>query len=938
MRRLHPVPAGLAVACLLLPAVAGAARQDDLYGGRIASLAFEGDTAPVSDAWGRLTDLRPGQTLTPGAVRSAIRNLFASRQFLDLAVEGSEGPDGVHVVIRFAAVPRIRTFEVVGKKIPDKSVMREAIGLWPGDLWQPGSAGPMETAIQAHLRARGRFEAKVSLDVVAGQGGDSVDVRVAIEPGPAALSAPPVCVGSFGALPESRLRKEARQKPGKEYGEARARVDAERFETLLREKSYGRAEVRFLGADFDAGTLRVTPRYKVFAGPLTVLKVTGAPDSDVRKHSESPWARREPPDEETVLKFRDRLVETYQERGYAKAAVEVSIETSPAEEIVSFVIRKGDRYAVGRVSVDGTKAVRARTVRGAVETAPPSLFSRGRLVESDLARDASRILGVYQGRGFRDAHVAAPKVTPGQRPFTLDVDFHVAEGARYRVLSRSFAGNTRLTDAELAKGLSMLPGRPFTEEGLNADVATLGGRYQERGFPDARVEAAVKVVPEQAPSAAGAEVGFSIFEGDQVFFGKTVVRGYRKTRLSVIERELGDLEGKPFSLTRTLEMQRSLATLGVFSRAEVLTLPPDPDTGERTVLVTVTEGKPWSLVYGGGLDYSSATEPKLSPRLSLGASYNNLFGRAIAAGGSLLLSRRQNRFRLFAREPSFLNVGLPVTLSIFAGRDFQPGFDVKRGGLYIDTSRKLSAKVKTLFRYQYEIVQPSQDPGLGPDQIPNQKNYISSVGPAVSWDTRDDPISPRKGLLVTAELKYAFPFISATAHFIRGSLLAAAYRDLLPNSVLAVAVRYGAIQPWGPCDIIGENPDCKPNLMVPIPERLFAGGRTTHRAFGENQLGVYDQTVNRDDQVGYGGNGLLLFNVEWRQRLVGSLGAALFFDDGNVWEDWRKVTLTQLRPGVGVGIFFMTPVGPVRLDYGVKLDKEPFETLGVLNFSVGYAF
>jgi outer membrane protein insertion porin family len=935
MRWRPPVLSGLAVALVLSSAV-DAARQDDPYGGRIASLAFEGDAPPRTAAWSRLTDLRPGQTLTPGAVRSALRDLFATRQFLDLAVEASPGPEGLRVVIRFAAVPRIRTFEIVGRKIPDKGGMREAIGLWPGDLWQPDAAVPMVAAIEAHLRARGRFEAKVSPDVTAARGLDAVDVRVEIDPGPVALSAPPEFVGSLGAFPESRLRKEARQKPGKEYREARARGDAERFETLLREKGYGRAEVRWLQARFDAETLRVTPRYRVFAGPLTVFRVIGAPASDVGKQPNSPWRRLEPPDEEAVLKFRDRLLETYQEQGYAKATVEVSFETSPSEEIATFVVRKGDRYAVGSVAVDGTKSVRPKTVRKAVETGPPSLFSRGRLVDSQLGRDVDSILGLYHLRGFRDAKVAAPDVFRGRRPFTLDVTFHVAEGARYTVASRSFAGNTTLTKAELVKGLQTVPGRPFTEERLNADVATLGGRYQEKGFSEARVEAAVKVVPGRDPSAAGADVGFSIVEGEQEFFGKSVVRGYRRTRLSVIERELGDLQGKPFSLTKTLEMQQSLASLGVFSRVEVDPLPPDPDTGQRTVLVTVTEGKPWSLVYGGGVDYSSSAEPKFSPRVSLGASYNNLFGRAIVAGASLLISRTQNRLRLFAQEPSFLNGGLPVTLSIFAGEDYQPGFYVKRSGLYIDTSRKLSNSVKALFRYQYEIVQPSQDPGYGPDQIGNQTNRISSIGPAVSWDLRDDPISPTKGFLVTAELKYAFPTFTATANFIRGSLLAAAYHSLLPGSVLAVAFRYGAIQPFNPCDT-SLNPLCKPNLDIPVPERLFAGGRTTHRAFGENQLGVYGQTVNAD-QVGYGGNGFLLFNVEWRQRIVGSLGGAVFFDDGNTWDDWSKVTLTEIRPGVGVGVYFMTPVGPVRIDYGMKLDKKPFEPLGVLNFSVGYAF
>lgn len=916
---------------------AATAPAPGFMGERIASLTFEGDAALETKAFSRLTELSPGQTLSRAAIRRSIRNLFATRRFLDISVEAAPGPEGLSVVIRFAASPRIAVLRITGSGVPEKGKLRDALGLSTGDYWAPDTLDPLEGIVREHLRARGFFEPRVEISVSGDSAAGTVDVVIEIETGPEAVSGRPDWIGSLGPFREETLSREGRQKSGKAYRDARARSDAERYERFFRENGYGRAEVRWEGVTYDRSARRATPRYRVFAGPRVVLRVTGVPESEVRKHRDSPWARLDPPDEEAVQRFRGRLLQSYQEKGYAKAVVEISHVTAPDEEVITFAVTKGDRYAVGNVAVEGTKAVSARASRSAISTDRPGFFTLGRLVEEDLAADSAAIVGLYRAQGFRDAKVPLPEVAPGRRPFTLDVDFGVTAGNRYTVGSRSFTGNVRLTEAELRAGLVTEAGRPFTEEGVNTDVAALGWRYQEKGFPDARVDAAVKLRPGAGVSETVADVAFTIFEGEPVTFGKTIVRGYRKTRPSVIERELGSLEGQPFSLTRTLEMQRSLASLGVFSRADVQVLPADPDTARRPVVVTVTEGKPWNLLYGFGADYSSSTDPKFSPRVSLGASYSNLFGRAIAAGGDVLVSRRQDRFRLFAREPSFLDVGLPLSIQLFAGQDYQPGYSVKRGGVYLDTSRKVSRNVKALLRLQYEIVQPSEDPGLGPDQRQNQKNLISSVGPAISWDTRDDPISPTKGLLVTAEVKYAFPLFAATAHFLRGSFLAAGYHSILPGSVLAAAVRFGAIQPFGPCDIIGDNPLCKPNLMVPIPERLFAGGRTSHRAFGQDALGVSDQTVN-EQLIGYGGNGLLLFNVEWRQRLAGSLGAALFFDDGNTWDDFRKVNLGEIRPGIGVGLFYMTPVGPVRVDYGVKLDKKPFETLGVFNFSVGYAF
>ncbi len=934
MRRAALLLVGLALASG--GRAAAAVWPPGLMEARIASLAFEGDAPPDTKSWSRLTDLSAGQTLNPAAIRRSLRNLFATRRFLDLSVEASPGPDGARVVIRFVAAPRLAKVVITGKGIPEKVRLRDALGLFPGDLWAPDSLEPIEGIVREHLRARGYFEPTVEVSVSGNPEANSVSLAIAVGVGPKAVAGRPTWVGALGPVEAERLGNEARQKPGKAYLEARARGDAERYEKFLRQKGWGRAEVRWDGAVYDPSAKRATPRYRIFVGPRIILRVTGVPESEVRKNPDSPWSRLDPPDEETVEKFRDHLVRSYQKKGYAKAVVAVSYETARDEEIVSFTVTKGDRYAVGKVAVEGTKAISSQTARGVVQTSKPGLFTMGRLVEEDLAADAGAILGLYHARGFHGAKVPPPAVTPGFHPFTLDVDFRVTSGIRYAVGSRSFTGNARLTDTELRKGLVTETGRPFTEEGLNADVATLGGRYQERGFPDARVDANVNFRPGPDLLSTDADVTFAIFEGESAAFGKTIVRGYRTTRLSVIERELGSLEGQPFSLTRTLEMQRSLATLGVFSRVDVQVLSPDPDTARRPVVVTLTEGKPWSLVYGAGADYSSASAPKFSPRVSLGVSYNNLFGRAVVAGVDGLYSRRQSRARIFLREPSAFDAGFPMSLQLFIGEDVLTGYSVKRRGLYLDTSKKLSERIKVLFRYQYELVQPSQDPGLGPDQLPNQNNRVSAVAPAISWDTRDDPIMPTKGFVVTAEVKYAFPLFAATANFFRETLFTGAYHTFGPGSVLAVAARVGAIQPVGPCNVT-QNPTCQPNLEIPIPERLFAGGRSTHRAFGQDALGIAGQTVN-SDLVGFGGNGLLLFNVEWRFRLVGGLGMALFFDDGNTWADWKSINFREIRPGAGLGFFYMTPVGPVRIDYGMKLDKKPGESAGVVNFSVGYAF
>ena len=207
----------------------------------------------------------------------------------------------------------------------------------------------------------------------------------------------------------------------------------------------------------------------------------------------------------------------------------------------------------------------------------------------------------------------------------------------------------------------------------------------------------------------------------------------------------------------------------------------------------------------------------------------------------------------------------------------------------------------------------------------------------MTWDRRDDPLNPRSGLYVTADLKYAFPFLAADANFLRALLQAALTR---PYGVtrFVFGFRGGVIWNYQPCTVVPPDPVlCRPNLIVPVPERLFAGGSSTHRAFARDDLGIPGETLNADG-VGEGGTVMLIGNVEWRIPVVSSFEVAFFFDIGNVWADPANVDLSLLRPGIGMGLHYQTPVGPLRIEYGLKLDRKPGEDAGAFLFAVGYPF
>ncbi|HEX7528949.1 MAG TPA: POTRA domain-containing protein, partial [Thermoanaerobaculia bacterium] len=260
------------------------------YGTGIASLSFRGDAPVDTQRLEALTELKPGRTLTDEAVRTSLRNLFATRLFSDLAVEASPSPAGAIVVIVFAAAPRIELLSI-SPGAPASGRLLDSVGLGAGDTWLNDLRPRYEEAVRHVLRDQGYFGAQVATVIEAGVDETSVRVRFEVGKGPRATARPPRFSSATAPLDETALLAKARSKPGKLYRGAAAREDAERFAAAYRRLGYSRAEVRLEDEKYDAASAIVTPHYALFVGPRVVLKVTGESEDVVRSHPESPWSR-----------------------------------------------------------------------------------------------------------------------------------------------------------------------------------------------------------------------------------------------------------------------------------------------------------------------------------------------------------------------------------------------------------------------------------------------------------------------------------------------------------------------------------------------------------------------------------------------------------------------------------------------------------------------
>jgi outer membrane protein assembly factor BamA len=421
---------------------------------------------------------------------------------------------------------------------------------------------------------------------------------------------------------------------------------------------------------------------------------------------------------------------------------------------------------------------------------------------------------------------------------------------------------------------------------------------------------------------------FEVSSGSFVRIGDVIIAGLRRTHMELVAgvvRRAGVRTGEPLSRKRMLAAQRGLFELGLFRRVELAPMPGQEHREERNIVVSCEEGAQKSYLFGVG--YSNVD----AARLILGWSHLNLLGRAYAFSAEVSLARRQQRYSLSLRKQRVFGLPVPGYLAIYRTDEILGDRNVLRRGLWVDFGDRLKRPFRPWLRYEYEITEPEPLPiDVSPtieDTVRESK--VASITPSIEWDTRDNPLAPTRGIFALASLQFAFPAFQAEANFLRFNTGATVYSPIF-RGFGAIGLRLGAIKP------INGDPDFPQNLQIPYAYRFFAGGRTTHRAFAVDSLGIPDQTIVEGSPVG--GNALILLNLEYRRRISGPLFAAIFVDAGNVWGSPEQVNLGDVEWGPGLGLQYVTPAGPLRAEYAWRINPPPDASGGQFYISFGVPF
>jgi len=404
------------------------------------------------------------------------------------------------------------------------------------------------------------------------------------------------------------------------------------------------------------------------------------------------------------------------------------------------------------------------------------------------------------------------------------------------------------------------------------------------------------------------DVVLRVRPGPRVRVDQVVIAGLRRTSETVVRREMLLKEGEPLGLQKVLDSQRRLAALGIFERVSVSEL--DPETpAVRSLLVAAQEAPVTTVAYG--LGYAELDRV----RASVEVTRRNLFGYDRSLSTFARVSFRGSRLLTTYREPYLLGRRQDLFLTGFREEEDREFFDFVRWGGIVQTARPLTRGWSLILRYTYQETHSFNI--VNPDEVDREFTNSTISGPSASVvrDTRDDPLEPHDGVFASSDLQLSSEVLGGDS-FAKAFLQAARYQSLRRGTVLAVSSRLGLARTFGDA----------PSLLLPQPDRFYAGGDYSLRGFGIDAVNPL------------GGNALLLGGAELRLDVWHGFSTGLFLEAGNVYGLVSQMDLANLRYTAGMGVRYKSAFGPIRVDYGFKLDRRPHESAGELHVTIGHAF
>jgi len=653
----------------------------------------------------------------------------------------------------------------------------------------------------------------------------------------------------------------------------------------------------------------------------------------------------DPADPYLIEQGLQRIVQTYQQKGFFVADVSVDRELLSESDILVYRVREGPKVKIKGLRFEGNTSYTRKQLKSKLRSKEYfPILQKGELNREQLELDAASVRDFYRQRGYLDAQVGRRiDLAPDEKEAV--VTFLIEEGRRYlvseiRILPPGPGQNRLFPQAQILQYLALSTGDIFSAELLSRSNKTLRDQYGRLGFLDVKVT----ITPLQHEDDALVDLEVEIQEGLPSIVGKVSITGNELTRQKVVLRQVRGMDpGRRFDLTGVDRTRRRIADGRLFSQGTV-TILGEPRDGTRDVLIDVTEATTGSISFGAGLSSDAGvigaidlTQRNFDITDTPQTPKEFFSGRAFrGAGQSFALSlqpgNQTSQYSISFRDPYVLESDYSLSTSLLFFQRQRNDYDEERIGGSIGFGRRFGDvwSASTSFRTTAVDI-TNLDPEVPIDVVAVRgKSDLTGAGFSVVRNTTDSNLFPTRGNRwdVTLERVGAlggdFDFTKISSEFRQFWTVDEDFFGR--RTVVNWRVRAAVIPEDG---------------EAPVFERLYLGGQSTFRGFdfrGVGPRGIRSDTGVLGNEA-VGADWLLTTGAEYNFPIYSEVLRAVFFtdmgtltDDPGV-EDWRV--------SIGTGLRIKIPIfgsAPFALDLAVPIVKQETDEEQVLSFSLDLPF
>jgi outer membrane protein insertion porin family len=967
----------------------------------VHEISFEGVSADRLQPLPGHLPQEVGAPLDREKVAESLRTIFATGLFDGIEARITRQSDGLNLV--FQGKPRefIGTVNVDGAKgATINAQLQAASRLTAGTRFTQTRLEAATGRMRQTLADNGFNEPVITYKLTRHATEQLVDIAFEVASG-VQTRVGGVAVSGDSGLTIDQFRHQARLREGN-------RVDRDTNNRALsgvlkgyQKQSRLEADVKLESQVYSPETKKSNFSFSANRGPVVKLNVEGAKIGGERLKRLVPIFEEGAVDEDLLNEGDRRLRDYFQRLGYFDVKVGHNEQNHDGGTVnITYTVAQGERRRVEKVSVAGNQYFNSATLQQLLSVhAANHLDRHGTYSQALVSADVNALQAVYQSNGFSEVKVTPETLIAGnvvsesaqgtvRSPAEpVSVVYHVDEGQQQRVGELRLDGVAKSDESKLLALMNTSSGQLFSPQNLAGDRDTLLTDYLSRGFDQVQIEVEEQT---EATDRAKMDVVFHVREGQQIFVRKVLVSGLHYTRPETVTKVITLHPGDPLNQTALAQTQRNLYELALFNEVNTAVQNTAGEEPYKTILLQTTEARRWTVTYGLGFEAQTGTPQNncrgiestgapcspngktgISPRVLGIVTRNNLWGRQQSASIQGTYGLLEQNINLLYQSPHFLgNRDFAFTYSggyassqnvtTYVSSKLETGV---RWTQHFSQPGSLFSKANT-FVYEFDfrrVKVAAETLQVGPSEIAALSTAVRVAGPSITWirDTRDSPLDSHRGTYSSFQNFQSDSIFGAQAEFNRLDLSNASYYGFnTKRFVLARNTRYGQERAYGP-------PSAR---LLPLPERLYAGGPISHRGFSINAAGP------RDPETGFpiGGAGALVNSTEARLPppllpfFGDTLSFVLFHDMGNIFTNAGDAWISALRihqpdrdtckvltppdystnpptppsptgpvtstgqqgqcsfnyfsHAVGLGARYHTPVGPIRLDFSYNLN------------------